>query len=136
MLKPLQTRTSAVSFSNKMIKEIAFTAYPVKDIKKARKFYEDILGLKASSDFNSGSWIEYSIGKSTLAIGCMEGWEPSAGGGSIALEVKGIEKFVSMLKDNKVHIALDTQIFPNCSMAIIRDIDGNSIILHEMIKKQ
>jgi len=29
-----------------MIKEITFTCYPVKDTARARKFYEDVSGLK------------------------------------------------------------------------------------------
>ena len=34
-----------------MTKHIAFTVYPVTDMKRARAFYEGDLGLKSSLDF-------------------------------------------------------------------------------------
>ncbi len=44
--------------------EIAFTGYPVTDLKRARQFYEGTLGLTAArtgGDETRG-WIEYDIG--------------------------------------------------------------------------
>jgi hypothetical protein len=42
-------------------KEIAFMAYPVTDVARARKFYEGALGLKPNAPLKSESqmWIEY-----------------------------------------------------------------------------
>ena len=46
-----------------MIKEIAFTIYAVSDMKVSRKFYEEVLGLVPSTDFqNSDFWVEYTVG--------------------------------------------------------------------------
>ena len=50
------------------IKGIGFVAIPVTDIPRARKFYEDVLGLKLSDEMMSGKWIEYAVGDDTLAI--------------------------------------------------------------------
>ena len=50
------------------IKEIGFVAIPVTDISRARKFYEDVLGLEVSDEMMGGKWIEYAIGDNTLAI--------------------------------------------------------------------
>jgi hypothetical protein len=50
-------------------KKIAFTGIPVTDMKRARAFYEGVLGLKVSGEFGEGVWIEYEIGPDTLAIG-------------------------------------------------------------------
>ena len=53
------------------IKEIAFVFHPVTDIARARKFYEDLLGLKTSLqvEFGPGQWwIEYDIAGQALAI--------------------------------------------------------------------
>ena len=59
-------------------KNIAFTGIPVTDIKRARAFYEGVLGLKASGEFGDGVWIEYDIGADTLAIGSVgDQWKPS-----------------------------------------------------------
>ena len=40
-----------------MIKQIAFTAYPVRDMKRARSFYEGDLGLKPASEMAGGSFM-------------------------------------------------------------------------------
>ena len=50
-------------------KEIAFTAYAVTNMRRARKFYEGILGLKKARAF-SRNFIEYDIGRGTLVVGC------------------------------------------------------------------
>ena len=51
-------------------KEIAFVAYPVTDVARARKFYEGVLGLKPNAALASETphWIEYDIGSGTLGI--------------------------------------------------------------------
>src|ERR1700720_4806338 len=51
------------------IKNIAFVGIPVTDMKRAREFYEGVLGLKTSDEMRHGKWIEYAIGDDTLAIG-------------------------------------------------------------------
>ncbi len=54
------------------ITEIAFTGYSVTDMKRARGFYEGILGLAKSRGFgrNEGeeSWVEYDIGGGRIAL--------------------------------------------------------------------
>ena len=71
-----------------MIKEIAFTAYAVSDLTKARSFYEGILGLTPSPEYppkegEKEGWIEYNIGSGTLGVGCApEMWKPSEDGAS------------------------------------------------------
>jgi extradiol dioxygenase family protein len=43
-----------------MFKKVAFTYYPVTDVARARKFYEETLGLKSGSAGNQGDnwWVE------------------------------------------------------------------------------
>src|SRR3974377_418364 len=69
---------------------IAFFAYAVSDITKARAFYEGVLGLRTNSEFDGSgnpNWVEYDIGTATLGIGCAPGmWDPSPKGASAALE--------------------------------------------------
>ena len=63
------------------ITEVAFVAYPISDIPRARNFYENVLGLSpgAMDDEIEGmpgkQWIEYEVGNVTLAIS--NAWEPS-----------------------------------------------------------
>jgi extradiol dioxygenase family protein len=46
-----------------MFKKVAFTYYPVTDVARARKFYEETLGLKSGSAGNQGDnwWVEYDF---------------------------------------------------------------------------
>jgi extradiol dioxygenase family protein len=46
-----------------MIKKVAFTMYPITDVARARKFYEETLGLKRGSMGSQGEqyWIEYDL---------------------------------------------------------------------------
>ena len=69
------------------VTDIAFTVYPVTDLKRARQFYEIVLGLKESRFFGNETqgFVEYDIGPGTLAIGIgAPEWKPSRGGGCIA----------------------------------------------------
>ena len=59
------------------IKEIGFVATPVSDIPRARRFYENVLGLQVSDEMMGGKWIEYAVGDNTLAIANVgEEWQP------------------------------------------------------------
>jgi predicted enzyme related to lactoylglutathione lyase len=113
--------------------EIAFTGYPVTDLKRARQFYEGVLGLKVSHLFGdeTAGWIEYDIGSGTLSIGNgAPDWKPSRGGGCVGLEVEDFDAAIQTVKQSGavVQESFDT---PVCRMAVIADPDGNSLILHK-----
>src|SRR5436853_6350127 len=91
------------------IKNIAFVGIPVTDMKRAREFYEGVLGLKTSDEMGHGKWIEYAIGDDTLAIGSVgDQWKPSADGTSVAIEMENLEESIKRLKDVDVVIDVDT----------------------------
>ncbi len=117
------------------IVEIAFTGYPVTDIKRARAFYEGVLKLESTRTFGEGErfWIEYDLGPSTFAITNMssEDWKPSNDGPAIAFEVEDFDSAIAWLRDSNVRFALDPVETPVCRMAIITDPDGNSICIHK-----
>ena len=76
---------------NMKIKAIGFVTIPVTDIKRARSFYEEVLGLKASDEMMQGRWIEYDVGDDTLAIANVsDTWTPSDQGTGAALEVEDL----------------------------------------------
>ncbi len=120
------------------ITDIAFFAYAVSDIKKARVFYEDVLGLKPNSEFdgsNNPNWVEYNIGPGTLGIGCAPGmWDPSTKGASAALEVDNFDDALATVKANNVPIVMGPHDFPSCRMVVIADPDGNRLTLHKRKK--
>ncbi len=114
-----------------MITEIAFTGIPVKDIARARAFYEGVLGLKKTMDSAGGKWVEYEIGTGTLGLGSYPGWEPSAQGTSIAFEVDDLDAEMARLKAKGVAVVMDVMDTPVCRFAMITDPDGNKLLIHK-----
>ena len=81
------------------IKGIGFVAIPVTDVKRARSFYEEVLGLKVSDEMMGGKWIEYSVGDETLAIAnVIPNWTPSDQGTGAALEVENFAEAIQRLR--------------------------------------
>lgn len=116
-------------------KEIAFTCYAVTQMPRARKFYEGVLGLKPAREL-SENFVEYDIGRGTLAVGCApQQWQPSKHGTSAALEVEDFAAAMKHLKKKKIKLAIGPMENPRCSMAGVRDPDGNMIVLHQRRKK-
>lgn len=112
-------------------KEIAFTAYPVTDIARAREFYEGVLGLRPNAPVKpDAKFIEYDIGPGTLAIGVSPNWLPSKDGASSALEVEDFDAAVTELRGHKVEFIIGPMETPVCRMAAFRDPDGNKLTIH------
>ena len=115
-----------------MITEIAFTGIPVTDIKRARAFYEGVLGLKPTMESAGGLWVEYDVGSGTLGIGCYgDAWKPSPDGTCIAFEADDLDAEVSRLKTRGVKFGMEPMDTPVCRFAIICDPDGNKIMIHK-----
>lgn len=121
------------------VKEIAFSGYTVTDIKRARAFYEEVLGLKASSVFEADgmAFIEYWIGKDedVLVIGAgAPHMSPGPNGAMVSLEVENFDEAVETLTKNKVEVVMPAQDTGPCNMMMISDPDGNRILIHKRKK--
>ena len=116
------------------IKEIGFVAIPVTDMERARKFFEGVLGLKETTSFMDGKWIEYGIGsKDTLAIACIsDTWVPSDQGTGVALEMENFDEAIHELQEAGTKFAGEPFESPVCHMAIVQDPDGNKIMIHKL----
>ena len=116
-------------------KEFSFVSYPIKNVKKARAFYEGVLGLKATSVFEGDGYafIEYSIGPDTLAIGMgAPKFKPGKTGATVALELAGdFNGAIKELKKKKVRFLMDKYDGKVCTMLLIEDPDGNQIMIHK-----
>ena len=114
------------------ISKIAFTLYPVKDMARARRFYEQDLGLKKTGEYVGGKWIEYDLAGGCFALTALvEELEPSAyQGGSIAFEVDDVDGMLATLKAKGVRVKVEPFSSPVCRMAIILDTEGNALTLH------
>lgn len=119
-----------------MIKKVAFSFYPVIDMKRAREFYENILGFKPGST-GGDKWVEYDLpGGGCFALTTMTGAKPSAdAGGCVAFEVDDIDATVTELKAKNIEVKMEIIDTPVCRMAAILDSEGNGILLHQINKK-
>ena len=109
---------------------IPFFVYPVSDMARARKFYGDVLGLKAGDSWQD-KWVEYDVGASTLALSTiMAGTQPGTKGGAVALETEQFDEVVAHLKAHGVKFQLEPIDSGVCRFARFEDPDGNHLVLH------
>lgn len=119
------------------ITEIAFTGYSVTDMKRAKGFYEGLLGLKKSRGFgqfnNDEQWVEYDIGPGCLALitGASDKWPPHPAGTAAAFEVDDLDGYIAKLKEAGVKFVWDLQDTPMCRMIVVADPDENWVVLHQ-----
>lgn len=122
-----------------MLKKVAFTMYPVADVPRARKFYEESLGLTPGLVGNQGDnyWVEYDLpGGGCFALTNFTTETPSdAAGGTIAFEVDDLDKLIADLKAGGTTFKSDLIHGPNCRMSVCLDTEGNSILLHQLNAK-
>lgn len=115
------------------VKKIGFVGIPVTDIKRARAFYEEVLGLEVAEEMMGGKWIEYAVGQDTLAIANVgEHWTPSDQGTGTALEVENFDDAIKRLQDRQVPFAAEPFETPCCHMAVVQDPDGNKLMIHKL----
>jgi predicted enzyme related to lactoylglutathione lyase len=113
------------------VTEAAFFGYPSTDLPRTRKFYEGVLGLKVSQEPTTVPWIEYDLGNATLGIGAYPAWKPSADGAMVAFEVDDLDQALVELRDAGVPFQMEPMDTPVCRFAIVRDPDGNAVMLHK-----
>ena len=119
------------------VTEIAFTGYSVTDMKRAKSFYEGLLGLKKSRGFGEfqgeEQWVEYDIGPGCLALisGGGDAWPPSPTGTAAALEVDDLDGYIAKLRENGVTFVFEPRETPICRSVVVADPDRNRIMLHQ-----
>jgi predicted enzyme related to lactoylglutathione lyase len=113
------------------IKEFAFVFHPVTDVARARKFYENLLGLKTGLqiEFAPGQWwIEYDVAGQAIAISNAMPGTPAS---SLTLDVADLDSALATVRAAGTTIAFDVMEFAGCRMFAIKDPDGNQIGLHQ-----
>lgn len=113
-----------------MITEIAFTAFRVTDLARARAFYEGVLGLTATTEYG-GVWIEYEIGAGTFVIQTVTEDAPSGHRGAVAFEVDDLDATVATLTAANTPVMMATNESPICRYTIVTDPDGNPVMIHQ-----
>ena len=116
--------------TNKLFKNVAFVVYPVTNVEISRAFYEEVLGLAVTANWQD-QWVEYDIGDGTLVITVADaGHHAGTHGATVGLEVVDFEAVLAHLKSKSVPIHQGPFDSPVCRGCIIRDPDNNEIILH------
>jgi predicted enzyme related to lactoylglutathione lyase len=112
-----------------MIKKVAFIGHPVHDMARAKKFYGELLGLEQTAEYE-GKWCEFDTpdGKT---IG-LDSFSPDGTPPYLALETDDIEAEVARLKQAGVEVLMDVRDNKVCKMAIIKDSEGNGLMLHQI----
>jgi predicted enzyme related to lactoylglutathione lyase len=117
-----------------MVKEIAFTAYPGKDVAKLRQFYKDALGIafdEVLSEEGVEKYAESKIANSYFSIMTHEWMDVTPGTASgIVFEVDDIEKTKSGLAAKGVS-SEDIYDTPVCRVLSFKDPEGNKVTLHQ-----
>lgn len=115
------------------IRDIDTTAYLVKDVERAKKFYTDVLGFAPTLEFLpvGVEWTFPSGATFTIVKPPNAPWEKCGG---IHFGVDDIKKSVEAAKASGITFEDDAMIYetPGCFMAFANDSEGNDFILHEM----
>jgi predicted enzyme related to lactoylglutathione lyase len=113
-----------------MVKDIAFFAYSVRDLPRARAFYAETLGLQQGDAYGE-YWVEFNVGNATFGIGNGEplGFEPGSSTGA-AFEVDDMQAMRERLKASGVEVG-EVHEFPACVTCFARDPEGNRFALHQ-----
>ncbi len=108
---------------------VAFVMYPVTDMARAADFYSGVLGLERSG-LSSDYWVEYEVGGVTFGIGNFEQVGKPGTAQSLALEVSDMSAARAELSGRGFETTepFETQV---CYISILRDPDGNQIVLHQ-----
>jgi predicted enzyme related to lactoylglutathione lyase len=107
-----------------------FMSVPVTDMERARRFYEETLGIPNSSP--DAAWPEFETGNVSLYLVDPKriGIEFSPHTAHIALRVPDVAEARAKLEATGV--AFDGEILDTgvCHMAFFKDPDGNALMLH------
>ncbi len=124
-----------MAFLEHMIKRIKFLGIPVKDQDRALRFYTEKLGFRILTDQQFSEkqrWIELSIpgAETGLALFTPEGHEDRIGTFmNTSWEVDNVEKTYEELAARGVEFAGPPQKQPWGTSAVLKDSEGNQIVL-------
>mgnify|MGYP001282619268 CR=1 FL=1 len=117
-----------------MVKDIAYSAYPAKDVPALRKFYEDALGIKFGEPFVQDGvekYAEAQVGNSWFAVMTTD-WLETIPSGGISFEVDDIRATIDRVRQQRGGSEFeDVHDIPSCFISSFRDPEGNKVTLHQ-----
>lgn len=117
-----------------MVKDIAFSAYPAKDVAKLRAFYVETLGVPFDEpmEFDGvAGYAEAKVGDGYFSL-LLDEWldRPAGSGAGVAFEVEDLEKLSADLTSKGIAVS-EPMVFPVCKLANFQDPEGNKVTLHQ-----
>ena len=118
-----------------MVKEIAFTVYPAKDVAGLRRWYESALGLNFGTPFAEDGVEKYNESKcgSGFFSVMTDEWigRPAGSASGVVFEVDNIDDAIASLRAKGITVedAYDT---PVCRITSLEDPEGNKVSLHQI----
>lgn len=115
---------------------IAYTRCPVRDLRRARTFYENRLGLVATATVERAGrgWIEYQIGAGRLVItNRPQDGRPSSRGALVALQVGSVDGAAALLSRAGDVVVAEPVRLTSFRFVLTADPDGNRVMLYERI---
>lgn len=117
-----------------MIKEIAFTVYPAKDVQKLADFYTNVLGLNLTNRMEEEGklqYAEFTVGNGYFGVLPGEWMEREAGSASgIGFEVDDLDAWLASLESKGVKTEKPYDM-PVCRISSIVDPEGNKVTFHQ-----
>ena len=108
---------------------MSFVAYAVSDVPRARRFYQDVVGLQPGESFGD-NFVEFNVGGTTFAIdGEPPGIAPGSSSGA-TFEVDDVVAMRATLIERGVPVT-DVHESPVCRFAFATDPDGNGFGIHQ-----
>ena len=114
------------------VQRVDYIRVPVKDMKEAKWFYGEVLGLRENRNSPGDDWIEYEAGNVTLAVMTPHTHDYEFAplpAGTLALRVPDVADAKAKLEAAGVE-ANEMWDSGKCHGAGVRDPSGNPILLH------
>jgi catechol 2,3-dioxygenase-like lactoylglutathione lyase family enzyme len=118
-----------------VVRSLDHTYYWVKDMDRAVAFYRDVLALRLVRR-DGGSWAEFDIAGSTLALhGAVDGRPVEPGGATAVFAVDDLDVAVARLGERGVAFDHQGGVGGYARFAAFRDPDGNTLQLIEYARE-
>ena len=114
-----------------MLKGVAVVWMPVRDIDRAKSFYQDTLGLQLTKE--DGDWAEVDANGLTIGLNGREPEGASGNGGPVVTfqPENGLDETVADLKSQGIDVPAGVSEHPWGRVATFKDSEGNDIQLYE-----
>jgi len=121
-----------VTTPTSLVTGVDFISVASRNLDAAVDFYAGALGLPCSARYSKAPGAEFETGSLTLQVIESEamGLEFRANNHPIALQVEDVEAARAELESRGVSFAHDTIDSGICHMAVFKDPDGNTLMLH------